>query len=117
VGLFREHGKRTLQTGRLGGPDQLLRPAQSFASCVEIDHGPSRKPRRDSGSNAGFDRDLSRYSAPPWSAYQASRNGGFSVSRQPLDFGVGHFVDMGIAGTRACFAWARRWTRRPEMGS
>jgi hypothetical protein len=33
-----------------------------------------------------------------------------------LDFGVGHRVDLGTAGSGARIAWARYRTRRPEMG-
>ena len=64
----------------------------------------------------GLTRDLSGYPAPHWSAYPAGRIRGFSVSRQPLGFGVGHRVDLGTAGSGARVAWARYRTRRPEMG-
>jgi len=50
------------------------------------------------------------------SAYPPGRICGFSVSRQPLDFGVGHRVDLGTAGSGARIARARYWTRWPEMG-
>jgi len=68
------------------------------------------------GSRAGHDRDLSRYPARHRSAYPAGRICGFSVPRQPLDFGVGHLVDLGTAGSGARIARARYRTRRPEMG-
>ena len=50
------------------------------------------------------------------SAYPTGRICGLSVSRQPLDFGVGHLVDLGTAGSGARIARARYRTRRPEMG-
>ena len=40
----------------------------------------------------------------------------FSVPRQPLDFRVGHLVDLGTAGFGRRGACARYRTRRPEMG-
>ena len=63
-----------------------------------------------------LDRNLSRDSARHRSAYPTGRICGFSVSRQPLDFGVGHLVDLGTAGSGAGMPWARYRTRRPEMG-
>ena len=33
-----------------------------------------------------------------------------------MDFGVGHGVDMGVAGSGARVAWARYRMRRAEMG-
>ena len=40
----------------------------------------------------------------------------FFVSRQPLDVGVGHRVDLGTAGSRTRIPWARGRTRRAKMG-
>jgi hypothetical protein len=57
-----------------------------------------------------------RDSARHRSAYPSGRIGGVSVSRQPLDFGVGYLVDLGTAGSGAGISWARDRTRRPQMG-
>ena len=65
---------------------------------------------------AGRDRDLSRHPARNRSAYPAGRICFFSVSRQPLDFGVGHLVDLGTSGSGDGIARARCRTRRTEMG-
>jgi len=39
-----------------------------------------------------------------------------SVSRQPVDIGVGHLVDLGTIGSSARITRARYRKRRPEMG-
>jgi len=116
VGLFRESGERPLHTGGLRGSDQLLHQGEPLPGCVEDSDGPGGKPRRDSCSDAGVDRDLSRYPARHRSAYPTRRICSFSISRQPLDFGVWHLVDLGTAGSGARIARARYRKRRPEMG-
>ncbi len=114
--FFENHGKGSLHPGGLRRSDQLLHQGEPLPGCVEGSDGPGGKPRRDGGSYAGLDRDLSRYPAPHRSAYPAGRVGGFLVSWQPLDFGVGHVVDLGTAGSGARVAWTRYRARRPEMG-
>src|SRR6202022_1994363 len=83
---------------------------------MEGSDGPEGKPRRDGSPHASGDRNLSGDSARHWSAYSSSRICGFSVSRQPLDFGVGYLVDLGTAGFGSGIPWARYRTRRAEMG-
>ena len=48
--------------------------------------------------------------------HTTGRHCGFSVSRQPVDFGVGHRVDLGAAGSGDRLARARDRTRGPKMG-
>ena len=114
--FFENLGKGLYTRGGLRGSDQLLHQGEPLPGCLEGGDGPGGKPRRDGGSHAGPDRDLSRYPARHRSAYPAGRICGFSVSRQPLGFGVGHLVDLGTAGSGAGIARARYRTRRPEMG-
>jgi hypothetical protein len=114
--VFFENLGKGLYTGGLRGSDQLLPQGEPLPGCLEGGDGPVGKPRRDSGSHAGPDRDFSRYPARHRPAYPTRRNCGFSVSRQPLDFGVGHLVDMGTAGSGARIARTRDRKRRPEMG-
>src|SRR5579862_6630268 len=83
---------------------------------MEGGDGSGGKPRRDGGSHAGRYRDLSRYPAGHRSADKAGRICGVSVSRQPLDFGVGHLVDLGTAGSGDGIAWTGNRKRRPQMG-
>ena len=114
--FFENLGKGLYTPGRLRGSDQLLPQGEPLPGRMEGGDGPGGKPRRDSGSDAGHDRDLSRCPTCHRSAYPTGRICGFSVSRQPLDFGVGHRVDLGTAGSGAGIARACNRTRRPEMG-
>ena len=114
--FFENLGKGLYTPAGYAGLINYYIKASHSPGCLEGGDGPGGKPRRDGGSYAGHDRDLSRYPARHRSAYPTGRICGFSVSRQPLDFGVGHLVDLGTAGSGARIAWARYRTRRPEMG-
>src|ERR1039458_2429967 len=94
----------------------ILLIIEPLSGRMEGGDGACAKPRRDGGPDASHDRDLSRYPAHHRAAYPTGRICRFSVSRQPLDFGVGHRLDLGTAGSGAGIPWARDRKRRPEMG-
>lgn len=83
---------------------------------MEGGDGAGGKPRRNRGPPASGDRNLFGNSARHWSADSPGRICGFSVSRQPLDFGVWYLVDLGTAGFGAGVPRARYRTRWPELG-
>ena len=114
--FFENLGKGLYTPAGYAGLINYYIKSESFAGCMEGGDGPGGKSRRDGCSYAGHDRDLSRYPARHRSAYPTGRICGFSVSRQPLDFGVGHLVDLGTAGSGARIPRARYRKRRPEMG-
>src|SRR5882762_6061739 len=80
VGVFRESGKRTLQSRGLRGPDQLLHKGESLAGRVEGNYGFGGESRRDGGALAGNDRNLSWDITRHRPVYSASRFGGVSDS-------------------------------------
>ena len=117
VWVFFENLGKGLYTpaGYAGLINYYIKASHSPAAWKAV-MGLAGKPRRDGGSYAGHDRDLSRCPARHRSAYPTGRICGLSVSRQPLGFGVGHVVDLGTAGSGDRIARARYRTRRPEMG-
>ena len=87
--FFENLGKGLYTPAGYAGLINYYIKASHSPGCLEGGDGPGGKPRRDGGSHAGHDRDLSRYPARHRSAYPTGRIRGFSVSRQPLDFGAG----------------------------
>ncbi len=114
--FFENLGKGLYKPAGYAGLINYYIKHESCAGCVEGGDGPGGKPCRDGCSHAGPDRDLSRYPAPHRSLHSARCNCGLSVSRQPLDFGVGHVVDMGTAGFGDGMPRARDRKRRPQVG-
>src|SRR5262249_14596648 len=101
VSLFRESGKGPLHTGWLCGHDRLLHHEQSRTGDLEIGDCTGEDSRDNGCTYAGPDGNFSRYPARPRSADSASSIDRFSVSWQPLDFGIGHGLDLGIVGSGA----------------
>jgi len=114
--FFENLGKGLYTPAGYAGPNQFLPQGKPRPGCLEGGDGPGGKPRRDGRSHAGLDGNLTRYPAPHRPVYPAGRICGFSVSRQPLDFGVRHLVDLGAVGSGAGIARARDRARRPQMG-
>src|SRR6266478_4176524 len=116
VGLLRKSGKGSLHSSGLRRPDQLLHKGGSLAGRVEGSYGFGGESRRDGGSLAGNDRNLSRDFARHRSAHSPSRFCSLSFSVKPLGLGVGHVVDLGAAGSGARIACARGGAGRSSVG-
>ena len=67
--------------------------------------------------HAGRHRDLTRSPAGHRPAHAPGRFRGLPVSRQPLGFGVGHRMDLGVAGSGARIAWRSQWDAQVEPGA
>src|SRR5215469_15320743 len=116
VGLLRESGKGPLQSGGLRWADQLLHQVEPLTGGMEVDNGIAGKPCGPGGSHAGDDGDLAGDPAGHRSAYPPSRLCRIPVPREPLDFGMGHVMDLGTTGSGARLARTRGGTRGTSLG-
>src|SRR5262249_44252716 len=83
---------------------------------MEGDYGIYGKPRRDCGSHASHDGDITGSPAGDRLAYSAGGFCRFSVPGQSLGFGMGHSVDLGTTGFGSRIARPRSGTGRASMG-